>query len=814
MRFRLAYKTTFVAIFMGSCLSLPCTAQTQTDSYPATKDSNSPQPSVNHGAASYTPQAQADSNNARKDYADHVRETYNFHFGDGNISTPGNAKVVGDDFVQPGAFPTAKYCSKCHQEAYSQWRQALHSNSFRTPFYRTSVNILARTKGIEFTRHCDSCHNPIGVLSGALTQNSQVDRSFDEEGLTCTTCHSIQQLQPTVGNGGFVMGIPAVTSDENGNRIPGQVPYEMIFDHPERHAKTVMKDFYRTPEFCSACHKANLPTPLNDYKFIRAFTVFDEWQNSKFSKRNPLTFYTADYTTCQNCHMKRSAPALFEVGQKNGTFASHRWTAGNTAVPFYYGFDEQLKKTTEFLQSGTYLNLDLFAIKKVDPWAAENTSYSDGLIAPLGSVPFQLKSNDTVEAMVVVQNKNIGHSLIPEVRDLYEAWVEFEVKDSDGAEIYHSGFLQADGSLDPRAHSFTNRPVNTDGQFVDNHKVWTIHSVAYDSTVPSGRSVLVRYQFRIPPNAKGPLNVTARVNYRHLRQSYLNNVFGKDHPAYPIIEITERTRTLNLGENAVTPEAQQNIASQNITAQNMASQSPAPQTPAQQNQAAPSIVSQDNPEWMRWNNFGIACLDQFQYADAVNAFAQVVKLRPDYADGYTNIALTNILWEKYGSARGGLEKALALGPDNARALYYMALVERRTGNSEAEVSDLEKVVAQYPKSSDVRRELGKSYYRLNRLQDAKAQFEMLQNIEPDDVAAHYNLSLVYARLGMDDKASEQATLFADKKADPNSPTYSLEFLRDHPEISTESVPWHMHKDISLDLAAIPPQPSSSAAKKP
>jgi Flp pilus assembly protein TadD len=795
MKFRLAHKTAFAAIVVGGCLSgLPYTAQTQTDSYPASKDSkqtrtggysatkdSNPQPNSpdSNRPGNYSPQSQADLNNTRKDYADRIRETYNFHFGEGDISTPGNAKVLGDDFVQPGAFPSAKYCSKCHQEAYSQWRQALHSNSFRTPFYRTSVNILARTKGIEFTRHCDSCHNPIGVLSGALTQNSQVDRAFDEDGLTCTTCHSVQQLQPTVGNGGFVMGIPAVTSDEKGNRIPGQVPYEMIFDHPERHAKTVMKDFYRTPEFCSACHKANLPTPLNDYKFIRAFTVYDEWQNSKFSKRNPLTFYSADFTTCQNCHMKRSAPVRFEVGQKNGTFASHRWAAGNTAVPFYYGFDEQLQKTIDFLKAGNFLNLDLFAVKKVDPWATENNAYTDGLIAPLGSVPFQLKSNDTIEAMVVVQNKNIGHSLIPEVRDLYEAWVEFEVKDSDGTEIDHSGFLQADGSLDPRAHSFTNRPVNTDGQFVDNHKVWTIHSVAYDSTVPSGRSVLVRYQFRVPPNAKGPLNVTARVNYRHLRQSYLNNVFGKDHPAYPIVEITSRTRTLNLGENPV---------------------------------AVPD--PQDNPEWMRWNNFGIACLDQQQYADAVSAFAQVVKLRPDYADGYTNIALTNILWEKYGSARGSLEKALALSPDDARALYYMALVERRTGNSEAEVADLEKVVTQYPRSSDARRELGKSYYRLKRLQDAKVQFEALQSIEPDDVAAHYNLSLIYARLGMDDKASEQATLFADKKADPNSPTYSLEFLRDHPEVSTESVPWHMHKDLSLDLAGVSPKPSSSVPGKP
>jgi hypothetical protein len=34
--------------------------------------------------------------------------------------------------------------------------------------------------------------------------------------------------------------------------------------------------------------------------------------------------------------------------------------------------------------------------------------------------------------------------------------------------------------------------------FVDNHKVWTIHSVAYDNTIQSGRSALVRYEFRIP----------------------------------------------------------------------------------------------------------------------------------------------------------------------------------------------------------------------------------------------------------------------------------------------------------------------------
>ncbi len=697
-------------------------------------------------------------NPSRDAYSEKVQAIYNYRFGKENLSAPGNARIESNEFIQPGAFPTAKYCGHCHEEAYAQWRQSLHSNSFRTPFYRTSANILIRTKGIEYSRHCDSCHNPIAVLTGALTKGANVNRNFDEGGLTCSTCHSIQGLQSTLGNGSFVMSIPAVITDANGKRIPGEVPYEEILHHPDRHSKAVMSKLYQSPRFCAACHKANLPHTLNEYKWIRAFTSYDEWQNSKFSQQNPLTFYSADLATCQGCHMPREAATLRDYGTKNGLLASHRWPAGNTAVPFYYGFTEQLQKTIEFLKSGNYLNVDLFGIQ---------TSGPEGMIGPLGSVPFTLAANQDVQMMVVIQNKNIGHSLVPEVRDLYETRVQFSVKDASGKELDRSGFLQPDGALDQSAHSFTNRPVNMQGDFVDNHKVWTIHSMAYDNTIQSGRSALIRYEFHIPADAKSPLTVTAKVNYRHFRKSYLDNVFGKDHPAYPIIELASRTRTLNLGANpACAPEPH------------------------------------DNPDWMRWNNLGIAYLDQLQYADAIHAFTEVVKLRPNYADGHINIGLTYIEWEKYTSARASLDKALALSPNNARALYYLALVERRSAHPEAELADLQQVVKQYPQARDARRELGISYYQRHQYAAAIEQFQALQAIDPDDVAAHYNLSILYRRIGEKAKAAEQAELFATKQIDPGAPTYSLDFLRKHPEISNESVPWHMHK--SAPAAAVGP----------
>jgi Tfp pilus assembly protein PilF len=304
-----------------------------------------------------------------------------------------------------------------------------------------------------------------------------------------------------------------------------------------------------------------------------------------------------------------------------------------------------------------------------------------------------------------------------------------------------------------------------DGEFVDNHKVWTIHSVAYDNSVQAGRSALVRYQFQVPADVKGPITITAKVNYRHFRQSYLNNVFGKDHPAYPVVEIASRSRTINVGDNQPVP--------------------PAPN---------------DNPDWMRWNNPGIGYLDQLQYSDALHAFGEVVKLRPDYADGYTNIALADIQWEKYASARGAIEKALALSPTSARALYYSALLERRAGHSDAEIADLKEVVRQYPQSRDALLQLGISYYQQHQDVDAMHVFQALQAVDPDDLAAHYNLSVLYRRMGMTEKAAEQQAMFANKRFDPGAPTYSLDFLRHHPEISNESVPWHMHTDVPHNAA--------------
>jgi tetratricopeptide (TPR) repeat protein len=568
------------------------------------------------------------------------------------------------------------------------------------------------------------------------------------------------------------MGIPAVLVDENGAPITRPVSDAEILAHLDRHSKAVMRPLLRTAEFCAACHKAAIPASLDDYKWLRAISLYDEWQAASFTKQSPLPFYRKDAAfICQDCHMPREALAAGsdDPGAKEGKFTSHRWLGGNTLIPQYYKYDEQAEKIAAFLQKGAQgtgvFNVDIFALEKEDAGNKGTREQGNVVTAPLGLVPFSIAAGETLIAEVVIQNKGIAHSHIPEQRDFYESWVNFTVKDPAGKTLAESGFIQPDGNLDPSAHSFTNRLVNTKGELNDLHQIWHNRVLAYNNTIQSGRSQLVRYRFRLPKGYSGQFTLTATVKYRRFNQHFIDFAMDQkpgQHYPMPIIDMASQTRTLTVGENAPCP--------------------PGPE---------------ENKEWMRWNNYGIALLDAQQYQASVDAFQHVATLRPDYADAYTNMGIVEISWERYDDAKPHLAKALSLLPGDPRALYYRALVERNAGQVPEAIADFQAVLAKYPRAKDALRELGFSYYQQHDYAQARDSYEELQAIDPDDLAAHYELAILYRRLGEKEKAAIESAKFADQKDDPTASTYALEFLGKHPEVAAESVVWHTH-DLTGD----------------
>jgi tetratricopeptide (TPR) repeat protein len=704
-------------------------------------------------------------------FHDSVSTRYNYAFGKDTPFLPSNATSTSGQFLSPKSFPTAQYCGHCHQEAYRQWRQSVHSNSFRAPWYLKNVNLLIDEKGVQYSRHCEGCHNPVALLSGDLSQGMPKKRPFEDEGLTCSVCHSIVSTD-TTGTGSYVMGTPAVLVDESGTPITRPVSDAEILAHLDRHSKAVMRPLYQTAEYCAACHKAAIPKSLDDYKWLRAIFLYDEWQGASFTKQSPLPFYRKDsVSTCQTCHMVREPlPAsAVDPGAKDGKLVSHRWLGGNTLMPQYYKFDEQADKLVNFLKNASdgkgVFNIDIFALEKE---SAAATPADQVLVAPLGLASFSLVPGETLVADVVVQNKGIGHSFIPEQRDFYEAWIDFTVKDGSGKTLAESGFIQPDGNLDPAAHSFTNRLINNKGELNDLHQIWHNRVLAYNNTIQSGRSQLIRYRFRLPKDISGQISLTATMRYRRFNQHFIDYAMAQKQYPMPIVDMASETKTFKIGENApVPPDAS------------------------------------ENKPWMRWNNYGIGLLDAQQYQASVQAFEHVATLRPDYADAFTNMAVVEISWEKYDDAKGNLAKALALLPGDPRALYYRALVERNAGQVKDAIADLQATLVKYPRFKDALRELGFSFYQEHDYPAARDAYQRLQVIDPDDLAAHYQLAILYRRLGDKTKAAIESAKFADQKDDPTASTYALEFLRKHPEVAGESVVWHTH-DLTGDA---PKQPA-------
>ena len=730
-----------------------------------------------------------------KDESRDEKGNYNLPFGP-NPFAPGEVQTSTGTFISANKFIPASYCARCHTSAHAQWAESPHRSSFRGPFYQKNIDEFMRQYGIETTRHCESCHNPIALVSGALTTGSKVARPFDDEGVTCTVCHSIEKITYLEGIGSYRIAPPALLVDKNGRPFQGKVTDQMILANKSAHKRAMMKDFYRTPEFCGVCHKAALPRQIENYKWRRSFSVYDEWQMSSHSNESPLPFYKKPRNTCQTCHMAPETAGA-DLAAKEGLIASHRWPASNTALPYFYGYKDQLRRVTEFL-SADHLGIDIFTLKKgaAYPTQREGTDLitlrkgaaglkvaegfatinsinaalypgyqkpDDTIIAPINKSTFSLAPGETVTVGVVISNKGVGHFFPAELRDFFEPWVEFKVQDASGAIIYHSGFLNSDGTVDERSHKFQSVQVTEKAQAVRRHNIWETRGRAFDNFIPPGRSELVRYQFTIPKTASGSLRISARVLYRKFNRFFSDYALGS-RVDLPVVEMAGQTITLNLGENR------------------------------------PAASTIDERDLIRFNNLGIALFDQFMYADARRAFEKVTQINPGYDSGYVNQALASFWRENFPEIHQLLDKALAINPNNWRATYYKGALLRLENKPAEALKLFTQVESHYPRDRLVLNQIGKCYQDLGMQVEACRVFERVLAIDPDDTTALYYVIEGYRQTGNPKLAAQTNMTYLDKFEDWRIHYLANEYIKGDADARAEAVPWHIHSDVAIPAA--------------
>jgi tetratricopeptide (TPR) repeat protein len=673
--------------------------------------------------------------------------------------SPSNARTTDGQLIPVEQFFPASRCASCHQDTHRGWSESLHRNAAREPFYRESADILLRTRGIEFTRHCESCHTPVALFSGELVSaaNGSERRApftpLDDEGVTCSVCHSITEAWLD-GTGSFTIRRPALLAKEDGAPVYGDFTDEQILADVPGHKRAVMRPLLRQPEFCSTCHKVDAPPSLNGYKHIRGFSAYDEWQQSGASHESLLTFYKRDQRAdCRACHMPKIESAN-DRAARQGKIASHRWLGANTAVPLFYNQTEQVKLTKAFLQADV-VEVDIFALKR---------GATGDFIAPLSSTGsgdganrLALNPGEEVTAEVVVSNRNAAHSFPPEVRDLYEAWVEFEAVDGKGKAVFHSGFIKPDGMLDERAHVYKTIILDEQGRHITRHQIWTTNIKAYDNTIFPGRSDVVRFRFRLPSEGQGPIPVTlrARVNYRRLNQEYTNYVLRqqKRELRLPVVQMAEASAKIAIAG------WQQKSKSEQIT-----------------------------PEWKRWNDYGIGLLEQSQFSPASDAFRRASALSPQAPDLLVNAAIAEMRTERFGPeldqfgrAATLLGAALKLNPAHDRALFYLALVRRAEGKVGEAADALGQIAGRYPRDREVQRQFSLTLYSLGRLTEARSGFERILSIDPTDFLAHQFLAPLYASEGRTADSERARTLYFQWRDDPRAESIAARFFSAHPE---------------------------------
>ncbi len=697
-----------------------------------------------------------------EDYQRWIAETYDFRFGTDKPFSPSNATSFSGGFIKGDDFISSSRCAVCHTDVHPQWSQSAHRNSFREPFYQKNVTDLIKQKNIAFTRHCESCHNPAALFSGALTDKPQFKkRPFDEEGVSCIVCHSIDSVNGK-GIGGYVMGQPALMQRPDGTKIKDATDQD-ILNNVADHRRAMMRDLLKKPEFCGACHKSQVPKELNDYKFLRAFAVADELQMSSFSKESPHPFYVRNKETCNTCHMKDVPTKNFDVSAKDGTIVSHRFAAANTAIPTFYGYQEQLDEVVRFLQDDK-MGIDIFALQ-VRPVGKSR----DRLIAPVDRRNFKINAGDTLTADVIVTNKNIGHSFPPELRDFYEAYVEFTVTDASENILYKSGYIKPSGELDETSHAYKTYLVFPDGSLNDLHHIWRTKVVAHNQAIQSGRSDLARYKFTVPSELSGPIKLSAKLQYRRFTRVFSDYVLGRSVD-YPVVMMARSERILQVGtENKGT---------------------------------APDAKSAD---WRRWNNYGISLLDQRQFPQAADAFDEVIdsNVKEYQAFALTNKALALMEMGGWKEAEKLVDKSIALDAANLRSVFQAGRIDRVLSRLDEAEANFQRVLEKFPRDRQTLQQLGElakikadtvaPEQRKDQLAVARAYYQQILAIDPEDVGAHYNMMIIYQKLGMREEAKNEAKIFQDLKEDPQVTSLASNFLQTNWHIGNESLPYHSHE---------------------
>jgi hypothetical protein len=696
--------------------------------------------------------------------------------GGDQISTtfaPARTVLAGSEIIPPAHLMTDEVCAECHADIAQSHAHSMHRfSSMNNPAYKFSVEetrrvVLARDGNVAASRFCAACHDPVPLFSGRF---DAVDFDMDNDptglaGITCMSCHAMESVNSTRGNGDYTLADPPrYPFAHSESPVLAWTNRQLIRAKPAYHKKTLLKPFHRTAEFCSTCHKVSLTEEINDYRWLRGQDHYDSFLQSGVAGHRVDSFYYPEQAVkrCSKCHMPVQAsddPAardFSETGLRG--VHSHLFPAANTGVAHLVGLPEAvIAAHQERLRDVT--RIDIFGIK-------EDGRIDGTLHAPLRPSLPVLEPGGRYLVEVVLRTTGVGHHLTEGTADSNQLWVELTARSGD-ALLGHSGAMDASGKVDPWSYFVNSYVLDRNGQRIDRRNAQDVFIALYNHQIPPGAATVVHYRLDVPADISGPVTLEAHLKYRKFDTRYLRHIQGDDFRCNDLpvtLMATDRITLPVAGMSSVPAET-----------------------------ASPVAVAE------RWNDYGIGLLRQGggnnkgELRQAEHAFRQVELL--GRGDGALNQAR---VYFREGRLDDAVDALLRAGQGDRPAVpwtiaWFSALIDRQNGHLVEAIDTLEAIVSNrfsearrrnFDFSWDVRvlNALGRSLYERARqlrgrdmqstrdrlLEEARDWFHKTLAIDPENAAAHFNLSQVYARQGDEAQAARHRQLHEQYRPDDSA----------------------------------------------
>jgi len=330
---------------------------------------------------------------------------------------------------QLSQFISPETCGSCHDGIYSQWKGSMHNLALPDIIYLEAADAglkgLTDKDEIEEAEHCQTCHTPVGYITGYPLKTSDNISKIDEiskQGVQCDYCHSITGAYA-------VYNAKYKYSPGNGDEDPG-VKRGPFKDSVSDFHKSEFSEFHTKSEMCGTCH---------DVKHVRfgtwLETTYQEWQSSPYNKQG---------VQCQDCHMYqrpgfpstgstervKNPGAATADGVKRDHIFTHYFVGGNTAIPSKEKNETLVKMAEERLKNAVVI--------KIDP---------------------KTEGNNIVVRLL---NNGAGHYVPTGLTNVRQVWLKVVVKDNKGKVIFSTGVPDRKGYLP--ANSIVYNTVLGDGK--------------------------------------------------------------------------------------------------------------------------------------------------------------------------------------------------------------------------------------------------------------------------------------------------------------------------------------------------------------